>query len=267
MTVRLCRSVLGRLRVTMFLAAGMITVWLSAGLGAEDWPEWRGDGRLAIRQETGIVDALQGQLKVVWRMPIRGGYAGPAVADGRVFVTDWGEDSASCTMDGIERVLALDEGTEALLWSYEWPATYRMVMGSYAIGPRATPTVDGERVCVLGATGWLFCLDVRDGAVLWEKDHVADYGTSIPVWGTSSPPLVDGDRLIAVVAGGQMRWLSRLTSVPGTSCGVLWRPRVRWAIVRRLSMRRAARAAHCVASIGTRVTRSAAGRGVPGTAL
>ena len=68
-------------------------------------------------------------------------------------------------------------------------------------GPRATPTVDGDRVYFLGATGRLFCLNVETGQIIWEKDFVAEYGTNVPTWGTVSAPLVDGDRLITVVGG------------------------------------------------------------------
>ena len=190
-------------RITFVIVLGLTLSVATNPLTAEDWPQWRGAERLAIWDETGIVDELPDALKVTWRVPIRGGYAGPAVDGGRVFVTDWVEDPASRTMDGTERLLVLDEETGAVLWTHEWSATYRMLMASYAIGPRATPTVDGDRVYVLGATatGRLFCVDVDDGAVIWQKDYAADYDSSIPTWETSSPPLVDGDRLIAVVGG------------------------------------------------------------------
>ena len=52
---------------------------------------------------------------------MRGGLAGPAVADGRVFVLDYEETPGSRTMDGHERLLALDEETGAVLWTQEWP--------------------------------------------------------------------------------------------------------------------------------------------------
>ena len=42
---------------------------------------------------------------------------------------------------------------------------------------------------------------VDTGAVIWEKDYVSEYGTSVPVWGIVSSPLVDGERLITVVGG------------------------------------------------------------------
>jgi outer membrane protein assembly factor BamB len=170
-------------------------------LSANDWPEWRGVNRDGVWSETGIVDAMPNELNVKWRVPINSGFSGAAVADGRVFITDWAEDPTSRTMDGTERAIALDEETGEILWVREWPTTYRMLMISYAIGPRATPTVDGDRVYVVGATGDLYCLNVETGAVLWEKHYIADYDSFIPTWGVASSPIVDGDRLITVVGG------------------------------------------------------------------
>jgi len=168
---------------------------------ANDWPEWRGEGRDAVWNETGIVDELPAALQVKWRVPVNAGYSGPAVADGRVFITDWSEDPESRTMDGTERAIAIDEETGEVLWTREWPTSYRMLMVSYAIGPRATPTVDGDHVYVVGAAGDLYCLDAETGEIIWEKHYIADYDSFIPTWGVASSPIVDGDRLIAVVGG------------------------------------------------------------------
>jgi len=73
---------------------------------------------------------------------------------------------------------------------------------AYEIGPRATPTVDGELVYVLGARGLLYALRVGSGDVVWKKDFVADYGLVPPHWGTASSPLVDGKLLICLVGAG-----------------------------------------------------------------
>ncbi|MFP6571871.1 MAG: PQQ-binding-like beta-propeller repeat protein, partial [Vicinamibacterales bacterium] len=62
-------------------------------------------------------------------------------------------------------------------------------------------TVDGDRVYVLGAMGHLAVLDVRDGRVLWQKDYVRDFNATVPSWGITGAPLVDGDRLICLVGG------------------------------------------------------------------
>lgn len=186
----------------MCVALGMAALVAGVSVSAEDWLQFRGADRRAVWHEDGIIDQFpDAGLKLTWRVPIRSGFSGPAVADGRVFVTDWVEDPQSRTVDGTERALALDEETGEILWSYSWKATYRALMQSYAGGPMATPTVDGDRVYVLGATGLLWCLDVETGEVVWHRNYRAEYDASLPPWGTPSAPLIDGDQLIAVVGG------------------------------------------------------------------
>src|SRR4051812_11632028 len=48
---------------------------------ADDWPQWMGEKRDNTWRETGVVEKFPaGGPKVVWRTPIAGGYAGPAVS-------------------------------------------------------------------------------------------------------------------------------------------------------------------------------------------
>ncbi|MCW5977648.1 MAG: PQQ-binding-like beta-propeller repeat protein [Bryobacteraceae bacterium] len=166
---------------------------------AADWPEWRGSGRGGVWEEDGILRAFPPQgLDFRWRVPIGAGFSGPAVAGGRVFVTDF---VAGAPNRGTERVLCFDEQTGKLLWKQEWEENYTGLSLTYATGPRATPTVDGDRVYALGAMGVLVCLNVKDGAVRWRRHYAKDFGTSAPVWGIAGAPLVDGDRLICLAGG------------------------------------------------------------------
>ena len=214
----------------------LVVAWLSDPglLLPDDWPEWRGAGRRGVWNETGIVDRFSGErLAVRWRAPINSGYAGPAVSAGRVFVTDF---RPSKGLEGHEGLVALDQLTGTLLWSRRWPADYAGI--EYAAGPRATPTVDGDRVYALGAAGSLVCARVLDGRVLWERSFPRDFGTELPPWGMASAPLVHGNLLIAVVYGrpgakvvafdkysGEEVWraLSSANSGPGYSQPILLR--------------------------------------------
>jgi outer membrane protein assembly factor BamB len=170
---------------------------IAAVVSAADWPEWRGAGRQGIWSESGIIqDIPAGGLKTQWRVPVRAGYSGPAVSRGQVFLLD----HIRTTGTGVsERVICLDERTGRTLWTRDWAADYRGL--DYANGPRATPTVDGDRVYVLGAMGSLRCLRTSDGSQVWESDFVRDFGAAVPGWGMSSAPLVAGTKLIAIVAG------------------------------------------------------------------
>ena len=161
---------------------------------ADDWPQWLGPQRDGVWREEGIVEKFDGAPKLRWKADIGGGYAGSAVAGGRVFVTD------RQRAKGTERVLCFNEADGRPLWMHEYPCAYRV---SYSAGPRCTPTVDGDRVYTLGAMGNLFCLSVKDGKVLWQHDFKKDFGAKTPIWGFAAHPLVDGDKLICLVGGKQ----------------------------------------------------------------
>ena len=188
----------GRTLPTVLCTAIMLVPGAPAA-HAEDWPEYRGKGRRGVWQETGIVGALPAEgLKVRWRTPVDAGWSSPVISDGRVFLSDF--TRAEHSTDVVERALCLDEATGRILWTRTWDADYRTVGATWE-GPRVTPTVDGNRVYFVGATGLLFSLDVETGESLWTRDLMRDYGAMPPSWGFSSAPLVDGPRLIAIVGG------------------------------------------------------------------
>ena len=181
---------------------------LSAPARADDWPQWRGAERDGVWREEGVVEKLPTELSFRWRTPVGGGFAGPAVADGKVFVFDRlmpaeaGEPEnrwdLTDPVNGDERILCLDAATGRVLWSRQYACRYRI---SYPTGPRAVPTVDGDRVYSVGAMGDLHCLRVADGSVVWRKSYVEDYGTKMNPWGMASAPLIDGELLIVLMGG------------------------------------------------------------------
>ena len=177
-------------------AAVLLTIG-AVVIHADDWPEFRGQGRLGVWNETGILETFPEEgLAVRWRTPIHHGFSGPAVADGRVFVTDF---ERARGLDGTERILCLDEATGEILWTHSWEVSYAGV--SWDEGPRATPTVDGDQVYAVGASGILTALRVETGEVVWQTSYVEDYDADVPQWGFASAPLVDGNRVITLVGG------------------------------------------------------------------
>ena len=186
------------------LAGG--TPFSSAAHG-DEWPGWMGPRRDGVYRESGIIDEIPDSgLKVKWRQPVAGGYAGPAVADGRVFVFDFQEQGGDAfnnpnqraEVSGRERLTALDAATGEPLWKHSYDCTYTI---SYPAGPRCTPTVDGDRVYTLGAQGHLRCLRTSDGELVWQRNLPADFSVDVPMWGFASHPLVDGDLLYTMVGG------------------------------------------------------------------
>lgn len=176
---------------------------------ADDWPQWMGPQRDGVWRETGITERFpDGGPAIRWRVKVGGGYAGPAVAKGRVYVTDkqfqqGAKDPDNPFQRGLtpatERVLCLNEKDGKQIWVHEYPCPYTV---SYPAGPRTTPVVQDGKIYTLGSEGHLLCLDAEKGTVLWKKHFATDYGRKdTPVWGYSANPLLDGDRLICLVGG------------------------------------------------------------------
>jgi outer membrane protein assembly factor BamB len=194
-------------RLSLLLAWTLVATRPLGAARADDWPQWLGPRRDATWRETGLTTTIPATgLPVAWRVPLGEGYAGPAVADGRVYVADYvaraGEiinaPNDRTLRTGTERLLCLDAATGRLLWKHEQDRDYSI---SYASGPRCTPTVAEGRVYALGAEGHLACLDAATGAVLWAKDFKSDYAAPTPIWGFCGHPLVEGDLLICLVGG------------------------------------------------------------------
>ena len=174
---------------------------------ADDWPQWLGPKRDGVWRETGLLgDFPAGGPRVRWRAAVAGGYAGPAVAGGRVFVTDWvpagnarpaPDASGRRVRPGRERVLCLRESDGGVLWAHEYDCPYGI---DYGAGPRATPAVDGDRVYALGAEGHLVCLDVATGREVWTVRVAGDGVGPVPTWGMAAHPLVDREKIITLTA-------------------------------------------------------------------
>ncbi|MCH2131820.1 MAG: PQQ-like beta-propeller repeat protein, partial [Pirellulaceae bacterium] len=233
-------------RFDCYVATLLALISCSPKAWSDDWPQWLGPRRDSVWRETGILKRFpQDGPPLRWKTPVSGGYSGPAVANDRVFVMDWvalpqktpaknlntgkipkNHNFVRELHPGTERVICLQESDGKQLWQYTYRCDYTTV-STYAIGPRCTPTIDGNRVFTLGAEGHLICFDVTDGTVLWSRNFVEDYNLKIPEWGIAAHPLVDGEQLICVVGGkdsicvafdkrtGQERWRALDARQPG----------------------------------------------------
>lgn len=173
---------------------------------ADDWPQWMGPQRDNMCRETGLLEQFPASgPKILWRAKVAGGYSGPAVAKGRVYVGDYVSDVDPKTETyertnhrGNERILCFDERTGKQLWVYEYPMRYTI---SFPNGPRVTPCVNDGLVYFLGAEGRLTCLNAETGKLVWSKDYQKDYAAKTPLWGFAGHPFIDGDKLYCITGG------------------------------------------------------------------
>jgi outer membrane protein assembly factor BamB len=166
-------------------------------VGATDavWPQWRGPKRDGISLETDfLVEWPKEGPPKLWEHSVGAGYSSMAVANGRV-----------CTMmqDGDnEVVVCWDAVSGKEVWRFAYPASFKEPHGD---GPRSTPTMEGNRIYTVGATGVMHCLEVDPTGnkvkSVWSKNLVEEYDASVPQWGVAFSPLILDDLVYAVPGG------------------------------------------------------------------
>jgi len=182
------RSVRGYLFI-FFIAVGGQCV-------AGDWPQILGptrNGQAADDESLANEWPKEGP-KVAWTRPLGAGYAGPAVADGKVLVF--------YQQEAQEIVEAIDAKTGKSLWRAAFEANYRGGIDANT-GPRCVPLIQNARVFAFGADGDLHCVDLATGAKRWSRSLYEDYRADRGYFGAgSSPIVVDGVLLVNVGGRG-----------------------------------------------------------------
>ena len=83
------QTVFRRVSMAKLLIAIVVSVLFQAALQADDWPQWRGPNRDGVWHETGVLQSFPADgPQVRWRVPVGWGWSSPAVAQGRVYLTD-----------------------------------------------------------------------------------------------------------------------------------------------------------------------------------
>ena len=166
------------------------------------WGQWMGDARDGVWREAGAERSDPAAAEQKWEVKCGGGYAGPAVSGGRVFLLSWYREpeqkDTSGGLRGEEELLCLDAKDGREIWRHRWAESYTI---DYHDGPRATPTVHEGRVYALGAEGRLVCLDAASGKLQWQQEMKPLLKTKAPTWGFAGHPLIWEDLLICLGGG------------------------------------------------------------------
>jgi outer membrane protein assembly factor BamB len=175
-----------------------------------DWPQWRGLNRDGKSAETGLLSQWPaGGPPLAWKAGGAGtGFSSMSVAAGRLYTVG--------ARGGTEYVHAFDVATGKKLWEVANGSEYSNDRGN---GPRGTPTIEGGRLYVLGASGDLTALDAAKGSRIWSVNVLREFGGSNPRWGLSESPLIVGERLL-VNAGGPNASIVALNKRDGK---VIWK--------------------------------------------
>jgi outer membrane protein assembly factor BamB len=187
---------------------------------AADWPQWRGPNRDGISKDTGLMQEWpKDGPPLRWKLTDIGpGYSSPVVAGGKVYL--------QTTRDKNETAMCLDEKSGKPIWKDKPIGTVGVNRGPNYPGTRSSITVDGDRLYCLASAGQLACLNAADGAEIWRKDLVKEFGgqvgTAMMSWAYSESVLVDGDAVVCTPGGAQ----ATLVALNKKTGDVIWKAAV-----------------------------------------
>jgi outer membrane protein assembly factor BamB len=175
-----------------------------------EWPQWRGPRRSGVSAETSWrADWPAKGPRAIWKKKAGAGYSSLAVANGRVYTMLREDDD--------EAVICWNAQTGKQIWKHTYAGKYakHKFDADYGPGPRSTPTVDGDFVYAVGATGIFHCLRADTGKVEWRKDLLEQFGADNIRWGVSFSPLVDGDLVFTNPGGPNSGSLAAFDKISG----------------------------------------------------
>ena len=189
------RAHAARLLIAAIAGALLMSITSAQQPAPAEWFQWRGPNRDGISQETGLLQEWpKSGPPLAWRANgVGNGYSSFSTSGGRLYTLG--------ARAGIEYVIALDRATGKKVWETQNGRRFENDRGD---GPRSTPTVEGDRLYVLGGSGDLTCLENATGKKIWSINIVQKFGGVNPYWGYSESPLIVGDRIL-VNTGGRAR--------------------------------------------------------------
>jgi outer membrane protein assembly factor BamB len=173
--------------------------------------QWGGPNRDGIYPDKGLLktwpaDGPALKLKIE---NIGKGLSQPVVYKSVIYVTGLKSD----TLD----VLSAFDMKGNLLWEKEysraWPRTYPE--------SRGTPTIEKNRIYLVGGMGDLVCLSTNGGELIWKKEPLKEFDGKYMYWGNVESVLLTDDAALYVTGGekttlvaydkitGELRWKSK----------------------------------------------------------
>ncbi len=157
------------------------------------WPRFRGpDFNNMSREEAKLSDLRDSQTcEILWNIKLGEGHAAAAVLNGKVFVLDYLEEEKSDAL----RCFSLEDGTEL------WRRWYKVAVKRNHGISRTIPAVTEKYTVTIGPRCQVMCVKTDSGDLLWGKDLVKEFGTTVPGWYTGQCPLILYDQAIIAPAG------------------------------------------------------------------
>ena len=153
--------------------------------------QWRGPSRDGIFPGKGLLKKWPeaGPKLILQIEGIGKGYSEPVVYKDVIYVTGLKKD----TMD---MVSAYDLNGKLL-----WEKVYGHAWANSYPDTRSTPTLQNDKVYLIGGMGTVCCLNTKNGEILWSQDAHSQFGGEYHKWGVAESVLLTDQAAIYVTGG------------------------------------------------------------------
>ena len=161
-------------------------------ISAQEIAQWRGPARDGIYPDKGLLKSWpeEGPELLFTVKDIGKGYSSAVMCNGVIYITGM--------IDTMDYLTAID-----MTGNIKWQVPYgRSWSGSYP-ETRCTPTVEKDRVYVIGGTGRLVCINALSGREIWALNVDSEFQADWHTWGVAESPLIVDDKVFCSPGGEQ----------------------------------------------------------------
>jgi len=184
-------------------------LFLISPVFGQEISQWRGPMRDGIFPEKGLLKKWPeaGPKLELQIAGIGKGYSQPVVYNGVMYVTGIKKD----TMD----VISAYDLKGKLLWAKEYGHAWSKSFPE----TRSTPTIQNDKIYLVGGMGIVCCLDAGNGKILWSQDAQNQFKGEYQTWGIAESVLLT-DQAAIYVTGGEETSVVAFDKITGN---LLWK--------------------------------------------
>lgn len=169
----------------------VIFLALSCFLNAQD-VQWRGPDRDGKYPDTGLLKEWPegGPRLILKKEGLGSGFGTPVLYQGMIYITG--------KRDGFDALTKLD-----LDGKIQWETIYGRIWEQSYPDTRSTPTIEDDRVYLMGGMGTVSCLDAVTGKILWQVNTHEKYEGEFHRWGAAESLLLLEDAVVSSPVGNR----------------------------------------------------------------
>jgi len=154
--------------------------------------QWRGPHRDGKYTDTGLLKQWPegGPELLLMKDGLGNGYSTPIFYEGMIYL--------SGSRDSVDVITKLDLSGK-IIWETEFGSIWERTFPE----SRSTPTIEKDRIYIMGGMGTVVCMDTGSGKILWSVNTHEEFEAEFHKWGMAESLLLTENAVISSPIGGR----------------------------------------------------------------